>query len=64
MKYKAYGVVSGSRYLGEFEANSKEEAEEMVRDTHEGEAINLCWQCSKEVDDLTVTENIEIVEVD
>ena len=64
MKYKAYAVVSGSRYLGEFEANSKEEAEEMVRDTHEGETINLCWQCSKEVDDLTVTENIEIVEVD
>jgi hypothetical protein len=64
MKYKAYAVVSGSRYLGEFEANSKEEADEMVRDTHEGEMISLCWQCSKEVDDLTVTENIEIVEVD
>lgn len=63
MKYRAYAVVSGSRYLGELEANSKEEAEEMVRDKHEGEAINLCWQCSKEVDDLTVTENIEIEEV-
>ena len=47
-KYRAYGIATSSKYLGEFEANSKKEAEEIAweKDTY----ISLCYQCSREVD--------------
>lgn len=47
-KYHVYGIFSASKYLGEFEANSQEEAEEMAAESP-GNYASLCHQCAKEV---------------
>lgn len=47
MKYSVYGVISATKELGIFEANSKEEAEEMARKEAN---VSLCSQCSYEVE--------------
>lgn len=51
MKYKVFGKIVGSRYLGEFEASSKEEAEEMALNDA---TCSLCHQCSREIEDPEV----------
>jgi hypothetical protein len=40
--YKAYGVVIGTKYLGEFEADSPEEAERLA---WKGAYVLLCKEC-------------------
>ena len=53
--YYVYGVVSGGKFLGEVEAESKEEAERMG---YELDAcyVSLCHQCAAEVEDAEVVE--------
>lgn len=52
-KYSIYGVVAATKYIGEYEANSKEEAEEMAwQDAH----VSVCHQCANEVDGADITE--------
>lgn len=53
MKYSVYGVVKGSKYLGEFEADSEEEAVKKALNS-EAAYINLCWQCSDNCEDPEV----------
>lgn len=60
-RFKVYGVVTGSKYLGEFEANSKEEAEELALQSNEA-YVSLCCECSDECEDPEVTE-VEAVEI-
>jgi hypothetical protein len=44
-KYIAYAVYTASQYLGEIEADTKEEAEEKAYE-HEELGVILCHQCS------------------
>lgn len=58
-RYRVYGKVVGSKYMGEYEATSKKEAEGMAVEA-EGRC-RLCHQCSDEceypeIEDVTVEE--------
>lgn len=48
-KYRAYGIIDATKYLGEFEAKNKEEAEEMAWES-ENQHVFICHQCSGEFD--------------
>lgn len=50
MKYTVYGKVVGTKFLGTFEAESPEEAEELAL-ANGNYHISVCHQCSREVDD-------------
>lgn len=54
-KYRIYGTVTGSKYLGEVEAESKEEAEEAAWEQLDT-SVSLCWQCSGEINDPEIDE--------
>lgn len=60
-KYRAYAVVTATKYIGEFEANSSEEAEQMAWES-ENAHVSICYHCAKEVDGAELTEMF--VEVD
>lgn len=45
--YSVYGVISATKELGIYEANSKEEAEEMARKEAK---VSLCSMCSNEIE--------------
>jgi len=49
MKYHLYATVTGSKYLGEVEADSEAEAIQQAEelDTH----VSLCHQCSGQCED-------------
>lgn len=48
-KFRVYGIATGSKYLGEFEAETAEEAEEMAANS-EHNSVCLCHQCSDELE--------------
>lgn len=54
MKWNVYGYVQGSKYLGEIEADTKEEAEKKAGEIDTW--ISLCHQCASEIDDPQITE--------
>jgi len=62
VKYRVYATITGSKYIGEFEANSKEEAEEMAWKSNDY-CVSLCHQCSREMEDPEITE-LELEEVE
>lgn len=50
-KYSVYGMVSGSVFLGEYEADTEEEAIDMANDNPEANwSPSLCHHCANEVD--------------
>ena len=51
--YRVWASVVGTKYLGAFEASSKEEAEEIAMESDEA-CISLCHQCSRECEDPVV----------
>lgn len=51
-KYRVSGQVTGSKYLGVFEANTPEEAEEIAIEQN---GISLCHQCAGECEDPEIT---------
>ena len=56
------GIVTASKYLGEFEADSEEEAIEMALNSEEA-SVSICHQCSHDVSDPEINEaNAELVE--
>jgi hypothetical protein len=59
-KWSVVGTVIGSKYLGEFEAATEEEAvEKALRRAH----VSLCHQCSDECSDAEVHEaHAELIE--
>lgn len=63
-KYRVSGTVIGNKCLGEFEADSPEQAEEMA--INSGEAcVSFCHQCSSECEDPQIEKvNVELVEDD
>ena len=54
-KYRIYGTVTASTFLGEVEANSKEEAEQKACEELDCN-VSLCWKCSREINDPEITE--------
>ena len=61
-KYNVTGVVSGSKHIGVFEANSKEEAEKMAYESEEI-YVSLCYACSSECEDAEI-QKLVIEETD
>lgn len=49
-KYRVYGAVTGGKYLGEFEANSPEEATQKALDS-DAANVSLCHQCCDQCED-------------
>jgi hypothetical protein len=47
--YRVYGLWTASKIIGEFEANSEEEAIAMAEDSDEAYA-SLCWHCTQEIE--------------
>ena len=56
MKYNVYGKVSGTKFLGTFEASSPEEAECAAMKANG--SVNLCHQCASECEGPDITECI------
>ena len=54
-KWSAYGVVTGTKYIGTFEAETQEEAEEMALNSPRA-SVSVCYQCSDEVGDSEIAE--------
>lgn len=54
-KYNVYAIVTGSKYLGQVEADSPEEAEEKGYGLPTA-SIGFCHQCDSECEDPTITE--------
>lgn len=54
-KYSVVGVVSGSKYLGTYTADSEEEALNMAaEDAH----VSMCHQCDSECEDPEITDMV------
>jgi hypothetical protein len=60
--YRAYGSVVGSKYLGEFEAATPEEAKEMACSSGAA-SIDLCHHCADECSDGMV-EKVFVEEIE
>lgn len=52
-KYRVYASIVGSKYLGEFEASSADEAVQRAAESDAG-SISFCHQCSSECEDPEV----------
>jgi hypothetical protein len=61
MRYYVYGLVSGSKYLGEVEADSEDEARDKAEHLDTAH-VSLCHQCADEVDNAEITD-IEVEEI-
>ena len=55
MRYRVWGKVVGTKYLGVFDAASKQEAEDLALESNEAH-VALCWKCSGECDDAEIVE--------
>ena len=53
-KYRIYGTVTASTYLGEVEANSTEEAEQKAYEELDC-SVSVCYHCAKDVVDPEIT---------
>ena len=59
MKYAIYGIAHVSKFLGEVEADSKDEAENIGWDEFAGQmSMSVCHQCSNRIggDQPEITE--------
>jgi hypothetical protein len=48
-KFNVYGIWTASKFLGEFEANTMEEAVEMAEASEENH-VSLCHYCANDLD--------------
>ena len=48
-KYHVYGVMTATKYFGEIETDSQNEAVEIAENSDDNYA-SLCHQCSREID--------------
>lgn len=61
-KYRVYAAVSGSKYLGEIEAENEEDAKDKALDLDEA-SISLCHHCSHQCQDpMVVSVEAELVD--
>lgn len=54
-KYRVYGKVVGTKYIGVYEGNTKEEAENKA---YKDSSISLCHYCAEEISDPQIEELI------
>lgn len=54
-KYRVYGIVTGGKYLGEFEADTPEAAKDTALNS-EAANVRLCHQCDSECEDPLIDE--------
>ncbi len=54
-RFRVSGIVTGSKLIGEFEAESAEEAKEMAYESGEVD-VNICHSCANECDDAQILE--------
>lgn len=52
-RYRAYAEITGGKYLGEVEAESKDKAEEVAWEL-ESAGVSLCHSCSEECEDAEI----------
>lgn len=52
-KYRVHAAIGGSKYLGEFEAATPEDASRMAIESDSGR-VSLCHQCSDQCEDPDV----------
>ncbi len=57
MKYRVWAAVSGTKYLGEVEADSPEEAEEKAWDL-DSAYVSICHHCSEQISDPDISSII------
>ena len=62
MKYRVGALVTGMIY-DEFEAESEEQAIEMMLNKHGDKSIHLCANCENKVSGLAVSEDTDSYEV-
>lgn len=63
-KYRVYGTVTGSKYLGRVEADNEAQAKEKGENLDTC-YIGLCHQCDDECEDPEVTAvHVELVDED
>jgi hypothetical protein len=55
MKYSVYARVTGSKFIGEFEARTEEEAIELAEKSDEA-WVSFCHQCSGNCEDPETSE--------
>lgn len=60
-KYRVYGIVTGSKYLGIIEAENEDDAKEKGFNL-DGVYVSVCHQCSNEIDDPDIHE-IQVEEI-
>ena len=60
--YRAVGVVTGSKYLGEFTAPTEAAAEQAALESYEA-SVSLCHQCADECEDPAI-EEVHLEQVD
>lgn len=63
MRYKVGALVTGTIY-DEIEANSEEEAKEIMRGKWGDRSIGLCAKCSQKVSGLAVSEDTDMYETE
>lgn len=56
-KFDVWATVSGTKYLGEFEAKTKEDAEEMAL-VSDASSVRLCHQCNDQCEDPECTKAV------
>ena len=61
-KFDVYTQVVGSYHMGQFEAETEEEAIKMAWDKVGSNNISLCYHCSHEVGELYLSDNDEDIE--
>lgn len=62
MKWHVHGTIVGTKYLGIFEADTKEEAEDMAMES-EASGVSLCHECSTECEDPQI-DSVEASEAE
>lgn len=60
-KWRAYGTVFGTKNLGEFEADSEEEAKEKAINSDEC-YVGFCHHCAKQCEDPEIYE-VDVEEI-
>lgn len=54
-KFRAYAKVTGTKFLGNFEAESEAEAKKLAEQSEECD-ISFCWSCADQCEDPEIEE--------
>ena len=63
-RYNVYTQAVGCYFMGQFEAESEEQAIEMAWDKVGSNDVSLCYHCSREIGGLYLSDKDEDIEVE